>query len=557
MSGTQFATFAPQKQASILHVFMDLFKGNDRGYGVGEFVGVKQRESDNKWTPGHTRWTWGQPGEEQYGAHLRGDYLTGIGVLCDNGSVWFSCLDIDEYEIDYSEVMSKVKRAGLPLVVFRTKSGGLRICIFFTEPIEADVVISRMHKLSASLGYAGCEIFPKQTKLLVEKGDCPSWIYLPYGGTGDVFPEQGCMNDMGNLMEISEAMAHCTDLRIDRSQFLNLFAAEKAADANGKKNGKKHPNGVWVNEGDKQDIIDEMFHDGPVCLRILSRLGIHQGQQNHALAHCATFLKKKYENWDKALEWVNYNVLVPVGDIEKLQSIIKRWENNKYEYQCHEEPMRSFCDSLACREKKYGVGSDMNITMPELGMTIINRKPRMFIISVGEIRIQMEATQLINQNMFQNKFLEEGITVPHQRKKEEHSNWINMQMASATVVEPSYLMRTNATELEIFERFLGWHLKSWVRRGMIPKETDIVRAVPKEKRFYFKWKDMESSLRKNMLDREIPSMRIFIENNCTHHKDDSRGRWWRYTYSISFDKFDEDMVNEWMSEDDETPAKGE
>ena len=62
---------------------------------------------------------------------------------------------------------------------------------------------------------------------------------------------------------------------------------------------------------------------GPVCLVTLSPKvrDKHQGQQNHALAHCATFLKKKYENWEKALEWVNYNILVPVGDEHTYQIV--------------------------------------------------------------------------------------------------------------------------------------------------------------------------------------------------------------------------------------------
>src|ERR1700751_1740285 len=221
MSGTQYSNYQPDKQALLLNNFMDLFRGNERGHGIGEFVGVKQREEDNKWTPGHVRWTWGKPDRAQYHAHLNGDYLIGIGVLCDSGCVWFTCLDIDEYDIDYSAVMQKVRQTSLPLVVFRTKSGGLRITIFFSEPIEAEDVIPRMRKLAAMLGYAGCEVFPKQTKLLVDKGDCPSWIYLPYGGTGDVFPEQGCMNEGGNLMEIDEAMPYCLKRRLNKQNFMN------------------------------------------------------------------------------------------------------------------------------------------------------------------------------------------------------------------------------------------------------------------------------------------------------------------------------------------------
>ena len=548
MSVTYYTTLNENQQASILKDFMALFRGNERGYGVGEFVGARQRETDNKWTPGHVRWTWGQPGEEQYASHLRGDSLTGIGVLCDDGNVWFTCLDVDDYDIDYSEVMSKINRLKLPLVVFRTKSGGLRICMFFSEPVEADMVIQRMHKLSASLGYAGCEIFPKQTKLLVEKGDCPSWIYLPYSATGDMFSEAGCMNDFGNLMELPEAMMHCKKMRIDRAHFLNLFASEKMADANGKKNGKKHPNRIWVEEGTKEDIIDEIFYDGPVCLRMLSRNGVGLGHQNHCLAHTATFLKKKYENWQKALEWFNYNVLVPPGDREKLADIIKRWDKGTYEYLCHNEPMQSYCDSLACRSKKYGVGSSGDgVRYPELGMTIVNRRPPIFIVSVGEARLQMDSSELLNQNRFQEKFLEERIAIPAARKKEEHINWINMQMESATVVEPTNIMRTNAAEIEMISSWFSRVVPPWVKRGVNEDKKDRVRVKEEERRIYFKWElGLMEWLRRMYSDREVKTMRTFVDRNCEFHLE-GRGHWWRYTYSISFDKFDEEDVERWLN----------
>src|ERR1700747_454204 len=154
MLETTFSSYSTGKQAQVLHDFMELFQGNDRGYGVGEFAGARQREEDNKWTPGHVRWTWGKPEAEQYHVHLAGKLLVGIGVLCDDGNVWFSCLDIDEYEIDYYEVMQKIKQTTLPLCVFRTKSGGLRITLFFDEPISAEDVIPRMRRLAARLGYA-------------------------------------------------------------------------------------------------------------------------------------------------------------------------------------------------------------------------------------------------------------------------------------------------------------------------------------------------------------------------------------------------------------------
>jgi hypothetical protein len=47
-------------------------------------------------------------------------------------------------------------------------------------------------------------------------------------------------------------------------------------------------------------------------------------------------------------------------------------------------------------------------------------------------------------------------------------------------------------------------------------------------------------------DREVKTMRTFVDRNCEFHLE-GRGHWWRYTYSISFDKFDEEDVERWLN----------
>ena len=554
MHRTTFSTYEPGKQAQILHDFMDLFRGNERGYGIGEFSGATQREDDNKWKPGHVRWIWGTASDEQYRVHLAGELLLGIGPLKDDGSCWFSCLDVDDYDIDYREAMQKIRATGLPIVVFRTKSGGLRICIFFSEAIDAESVIARMRRLAAHLGYSGCEVFPKQTKLLAEKGDCPSWIFLPYSGTREIFSEAGCMNEGGNLMDLDEAIPYCMKRRLNKMNFMNLFAAEKQADDNGKRNGKKHADRVWVEEATKQDNVDAIFWDGPVCTRVLARFGVSHGQQNSFLCHCATFLKRKYENWDKVLEWVNYNILMPVGDREKLSSIIRRYGSGKYEYQCHDEPMHSFCDAHGCRNKRYGVGTN-GVDHLDLAMTIVNRKPPIFIVSAGGIRIQMSSQELLNQQLFQGRFLEERVHVPFPRKKDDHINWINTQIDSATVVEPQHIMRSNAGELELLAEWFGRHIPIWLK-GVSNDKTDVLRVKEGERKIYFKWERLSEWLRRACKDSDVKAMRWFLYNNCEEHTE-GRGHWWRHTISISYDMFDEDQVRRWLEEGDSSGGSGD
>jgi hypothetical protein len=546
---TTFSTYDSGKQAQIVHDLMDLFKSNQRGYGLGEFEGAKFNEDKNKWIPGHVRWTWGHTGSDEWRNHLLGVRLLGQGVLCDDNKVWYACLDIDIYDIDYAEEMQRIRRSKLPLVVTRTKSGGLRIIVLFNEAIEADLVVSRMRRVAASLGYSGCEIFPKQTTLIVEKDDCPSWIYVPFGGTHDIFAEQGCMTDNGNLMELSDAVMHMKDMRITKGKFMEMFAEEEAAKTNGKTNGRKHPKGAWVQEESYEVTLNTMFCDGPPCMWTI----VHEkcrGMQNNFLLNVLSFLKRKYpENWDKALEWVNYNVLQPVGDRERLHEMITRMRNQEYEYRCHDQPICAHCNPHACRRMPFGVGTSSNgIDHFELGITIIERVPAIYIVNFGDTRIEMSSSDLNNQPKYRERCMDHGILPPASRPKVDWEKMVMLGIESAPRIPPSHIMRTNAAEFEFLSQWLSITVPTFMRVGEKGKE-DTVRVKMEEKRIYFKPKKLMRFCRQQSFNET--AMRSFIDHKCQSHKEDGVGirEWYRWTYSISFDMIDEDDLETWLAAD--------
>jgi hypothetical protein len=549
---TTFSTYDSRKQAQIVHDLMDLFRSNQRGYGLGEFEGAKFNEDKNKWIPGHVRWTWGITGEDQWRDHLSGVRLLGQGVLCDDNKVWYACLDIDVYNIDYLEEMQRIRKSGLPLVVSRTKSGGLRIKVLFTEAIEAELVISRMRRIASTLGYAGCEIFPKQAMLDISRDDCPSWIYMPFGGTNEIFAEQGCMTDNGNLMELADAVAHMKDMRVSKSKFMEMFAAEETAKTNGKTNGKKHPKGAWVEEETPQITINTMFHDGPICLWQIAQRRCRD-MQNNFLINVSIFLERKYpENWDKALEWVNYNVLQPVGDREKLNDMIKRRKEHGYYYKCGDEPIKSYCHAQACRRMPYGVGStEHTVDHYELGITIIMREPRLYIINPSGMptdrRMELKSDELWNLHKYQIKCLDYGIIPPQNIKQNGWTDLVTKGIANGTEVEPSHIMRTNAAEIELLTKWLSVHIPTFMRQG--ERVLDSARVRVEERKIYFKWLKLQTSWAiPNDLTRE--RMRTFVETKCENHKEGRGLRgWWRYTHSIPFDMFDEEIIEQWLAAD--------
>jgi hypothetical protein len=52
--------------------------------------------------------------------------------------------------------------------------------MFFTVPVKASLVQSRLKEFASFLGCAGSEIFPKQVKLLLDKGQTGNYLNLPY-----------------------------------------------------------------------------------------------------------------------------------------------------------------------------------------------------------------------------------------------------------------------------------------------------------------------------------------------------------------------------------------
>jgi hypothetical protein len=359
------------------------------------------------------------------------------------------------------------------------------------------------------------------------------------------------MTDRGNVMELPDALEYMKGQRITRIQFMTLFAAEEAARTNGKANGKKHPQGAWVEEESRDVTINTMFCDGPPCLWTIAHEG-SRNMQNNFLTNVSTFLLRKYpENWDKALEWVNYNILKPVGDREKLADLIGRLKKRprEYDYMCKEEPIVSKCFSYACRKMQYGVGATGADTIDfyDMGMTIINRVPRLFFVNVGAVRMKLDHVKVINQNKFREECVANGLPLQARRKNEEWDRIINLNIEAATIVEPSQIMRTNAVELEFLTQWLTYLVPDYMRMGDKGSE-DPVRVNEEEKRIYFKYKKLMRYCRSQNFDEN--AMRGYIDANCKYHKEEAGSgvrAWFRWTYSAPFDMFDPEDLDKWLT----------
>jgi hypothetical protein len=135
---------------------------------------------------------------------------------------------------------------------------------------------------AALLGEAGREIFPKQSEILVDRGDTGNFLNLPYFG-GDqtmryAIKDDGSAATLEEFYELYEQWAQGPDLQFPE--------APKAPD---------HP-----------------IKDGPPCLQALCAQGVPEGTRNNALFNIGIYLKKVIPiHWDDALVEHNLKYVSP------------------------------------------------------------------------------------------------------------------------------------------------------------------------------------------------------------------------------------------------------
>lgn len=312
--------------------FMSLFSGSSKGHGVHKYI---PEETDVK-KQGKSWWAHEIPKPETFAKHLNGNIGIGIMPIVE-GKCKFCEIDVDVYGSDVLMFVKAIWRNSIPLIPFRSKSGGLHMCTFYKEFIDSDIAIANARKLSSLLNIdkfisqhdpkrsGAVEIFPKQKK--IEEGGKGSWINLPYynaeKGTQCVIGPEG-------------------DMSFD--DFL-VFA----------QNHMQTPESM-------QDFFDNLpFKDAPPCLQtiyILDAMEYTEGRNNYL--HCfGTYLKKASEEfWESRVYEINNAMSRPLGDEELETTVIQSLRKKDYSYMCTQSPCVLYCNKAICKTREYGVGKD-------------------------------------------------------------------------------------------------------------------------------------------------------------------------------------------------------
>tara|TARA_R110001599_G_scaffold212148_1_gene409765 strand:+ start:1 stop:1536 length:1536 start_codon:yes stop_codon:yes gene_type:complete len=397
----------------------------------------------------------------------------GIGIIPineENNCKW-GCIDIDQYPLDHKDLVGKINKLKLPLVVCRSKSGGAHCFLFTNDWIEAREMQKALQHMSAALGYGESEIFPKQIKLHLDRGDVGNFLNLPYYNAEDGL-RYGIKDD-GTSATLQE--------------FFDMYDAKVQT----------------LEEVQKLQIEDtggtELLKDGPPCLQILCASKVSEGGRNNGLFNIGVYLRKAYpDSWEAEILQYNMRYLSPPLPLPEVNIVAKQLERKDYAYKCSDAPINSHCNKDLCRTRKFGVGAAVQ------GAAIANLRkynstPPVWFMDVNGEPLELDTEGLLSQPTFQKACMEQLNFMPRSAAKPVWESRIStllteMKDNESAIIEVAMDASTSGQFYDYLEEFCRFLQQAQdkeeilLRRPWTDEEENIT---------YFRLRDFEAHLRKN------------------------------------------------------------
>jgi hypothetical protein len=446
--------------------FKAIFEGLDIAYGTYKIEGSRQ---DGK-QQGKAVVVRKPPTDDLWIKHLEGaePSLGIIPIRADNSCIW-GCVDIDQYPLDHKGLVAKVRRLELPLVVCRSKSGGAHVFLFTKQPVPAAQMQAYLNACAGLLGEAGREIFPKQSEILVERGDTGNFLNLPYFGGDETM--RYALNDDGESCTLEE--------------FYELY--------------DKWVQDVPLEIPEGPKVADHPVKDGPPCLQALCSQGFPEGTRNNGLFNIAIYCQKAYETgWeDKVMEYNTKYFAPPLG-LNELQLIVQQAGKKDYKYKCKDAPINSFCNAGLCRTRKFGIGGDAPDAPDLASLSKYNSEPPLWFLNVNEKRVELDTESLFNQAAFQKACMERINVLPPTLRKPDWESMLNALLREMVELEQIQEASEDTTVTWIFSDLLE-EFTTHMQQAMDREEILMGRPFTDEDEamVYFRMKDLDAHLRRN------------------------------------------------------------
>ena len=426
-----------------------------------------------------------------YDKHLNGIQFLGIAPIDDENKTTFGVLDIDIYGQELNNVVRFVYENELPLVPFRTKSGGLHLYVFTRAAVQAKSMIDCLKDLDDTLGLSAnfpkkVEIFPKQAKLAA--GQNPSPITLPY-------------------FNAANPSAYIIDTKLREVKFDNAMKIIKRTRCT------------------LQDISDKLkelpFNDAPKCIQTMRNMAWirENGGRNKYLYTVCVYLKKKFGGAENAvveeLQDFNNAMYEPVDD-EELSTIYNSVMSHEYNYKCQDEPCKTFCNAAKCRLRQFGVGKDKNAVFTGLDYGKMYRYMTADPYYEWELKLPDDEAfkrikfndeyELLDQRKFATLVMRYCNVAPAQIDDNNWRKTITLYLTDITEIEVGESGDTSETAVlrEEFKRYLA------TVRAMSPVQIKIGLVVFEKGKYYFLFRGFQDFLDKKKLRKVGVNLRALL-----------------------------------------------
>lgn len=324
-------------------LFHAAFKGLERAHGTYDLPDKKSRVAGQKFT-GKARTVQEPVTDHKWEEHLGGKKGIGIVPIDEDSACVFGAIDIDIYEgLDLKRLENLIDKFHLPLIPCTTKSGGIHLYLFTSEPVAAKIIRSKLKEFAKLLGQGDCEIFPKQDK--IDDKATGNWINMPYFG-GSRSTRQAVKN--GTKLGPEEFLKHRDQMAVSLKMLKNF----------------------------QPDIEDEI-KGAPPCIRKIyySTEAELAGLRDQSYFNLSVFFKKKYpDDWqDHSRAWCKEHLPKYCNERGNISKCFDGVSKGEYQYQC--KLLEKICEKDECKLSEFGKenGGHLDIEVTDLIRRVTER----------------------------------------------------------------------------------------------------------------------------------------------------------------------------------------
>ena len=399
--------------------FINVFEGLERAYG-------QFKKNDKKLSVKVEGRPWIE--HKQVTKQLWENHLNGVGnrlgifPLKDDGTCKWGAIDIDVNNYDYENLLNKIRKLQLPLIMFRSKSGRAHVYMFMKEFTSAEEVQLVMKKFAGKLGLADIldRVYPMQTSLADKKDG--SWLNMPYFN-----------HEEGSTYAYTDDFE---DASID--QFFELYDQYAQEDLTEFLQEEIQENVKKIKKPKEKTLEDFFLPCTKNCLK-LNNNKIPDENRNDYLLHKYTWSTRavekgvnKIEAYSKMdapglLKYFNKEYMARPVEEKEIQDTILKSKDKEYKYLCKRPLVKKHCDASACVRHLCGITPEQAADLVEAeqavgDITEYTSKPPIFYESVDvknrtgdgfvRIKVEMQGSDLIDKQKWVNILANAG-NFPH------------------------------------------------------------------------------------------------------------------------------------------------